>query len=276
VKAEIGNNLNEFLNRTRTFLEKDKVLHSFLLGLCSKLSASGKSVHLSVSVADSAGDVKLAGVQTDAFRLLILSKGTEEAIDFLVEELKRKKISIPGVSGPQEVADRFHEGWKSPSKAPVKMRLFSLNQLVSPPSPEGRSRPAEKHDHDVIFKWLREFHAEAVPNDPSMSDADLSRDILDAIEKRQYIIWEAEGEPVSLVGSRRETEYDRWIAPVYTPKELRGNGYASALTADVSRAILESGKTAMLFTDLSNPTSNSIYQKIGYRVVADFANYFFY
>lgn len=59
------------------------------------------------------------------------------------------------------------------------------------------------------------------------------------------------------------------VAPVYTPKHLRGNGYASSLVARVSRDILEVGKIPILFTEVANPTSNKIYQAIGYRPVAD-------
>ena len=59
-------------------------------------------------------------------------------------------------------------------------------------------------------------------------------------------------------------------APVYTPPEHRGTGYGSAVTAAVSQHALDAGaRDVILFTDLANPTSNSIYQKIGYRPVYD-------
>jgi predicted GNAT family acetyltransferase len=66
------------------------------------------------------------------------------------------------------------------------------------------------------------------------------------------------------------------VAPVYTPAHLRGRGYAGAVTAEVSRAALAAGAAeVLLFTDLANPTSNALYQRIGYRAVADFAVYDF-
>ncbi|MGW4027163.1 GNAT family N-acetyltransferase, partial [Streptomyces sp. NPDC005009] len=53
-------------------------------------------------------------------------------------------------------------------------------------------------------------------------------------------------------------------------------GYAGAVTAEVSRAALASGATdVVLFTDPANPTSNALYQRIGYVRVADFAGYRF-
>ena len=41
--------------------------------------------------------------------------------------------------------------------------------------------------------------------------------------------------------------------------------------AGLSRLLLDGGRASCtLYTDLANPTSNSIYAKIGYRPVADF------
>jgi predicted GNAT family acetyltransferase len=59
------------------------------------------------------------------------------------------------------------------------------------------------------------------------------------------------------------------IGPVFTPPESRRHGYAGAVTAAISRAARELVGEVLLFTDLSNPTSNAIYQRIGYRPVQD-------
>jgi predicted GNAT family acetyltransferase len=51
---------------------------------------------------------------------------------------------------------------------------------------------------------------------------------------------------------------------------LRRRGYATALTAELSRSLLAGGRRfCFLFTDLANPTSNAIYMRIGYRPVTD-------
>ena len=66
------------------------------------------------------------------------------------------------------------------------------------------------------------------------------------------------------------------IGPVYTPPALRGRGYASACVARLSQDKLDEGRTfCFLYTDLSNPTSNHIYQEIGYEPVCDVADYRF-
>jgi len=66
------------------------------------------------------------------------------------------------------------------------------------------------------------------------------------------------------------------VGPVYTPSPLRGRGYASALVAAASQAQLGAGRRfCFLFTDLANPTSNEIYQAIGYEPVCDVDEYRF-
>ena len=66
------------------------------------------------------------------------------------------------------------------------------------------------------------------------------------------------------------------IVDVYTPPAYRRRGYATANVAAVSQRALEAGHAyCCLFTDLANPISNSIYQKIGYRPICDFAEYRF-
>jgi predicted GNAT family acetyltransferase len=90
-------------------------------------------------------------------------------------------------------------------------------------------------------------------------------------------LWEdGEGRAASMAGVTPMVAGQLRVAPVYTPSHLRGRGYAGAVTAEVSRAALASGADeVLLFTDLANPTSNALYQRIGYRPVADFAVYDF-
>ena len=57
---------------------------------------------------------------------------------------------------------------------------------------------------------------------------------------------------------------------VYTPDENRGRGYASNLVAAISQHHLDAGKRfVFLHTDQANPTSNRIYQRIGYAPVSN-------
>jgi FR47-like protein len=62
----------------------------------------------------------------------------------------------------------------------------------------------------------------------------------------------------------------RVAPPVYTPPALRGHGYAAGVTAAVSQAALDAGvEEVVLYTDLANPVSNALYERLGYRAVED-------
>ena len=83
-------------------------------------------------------------------------------------------------------------------------------------------------------------------------------------------VWQVGAVPVSMAGRTRTVAGMVRVAPVYTPPELRGRGYAGAATAAVSQAALDAGvREVVLYTDLANPTSNALYQRLGYRPVED-------
>jgi predicted GNAT family acetyltransferase len=79
-----------------------------------------------------------------------------------------------------------------------------------------------------------------------------------------------------MVGFGGETPSGIRISWVYTPPSRRRQGYASALVAAMSQKLLDEGrKFCFLYTDLANPTSNSIYQRLGYQPVGDSMYYAF-
>ncbi|WP_430886552.1 GNAT family N-acetyltransferase [Fusibacter sp. JL216-2] len=78
-----------------------------------------------------------------------------------------------------------------------------------------------------------------------------------------------DGQIVSMAGRARALNKTESIDYVYTPKKLRGNGYASQIVEELTKKVLQDGRVATLYTDLSNPTSNSIYMKIGYEPYSD-------
>ena len=91
-----------------------------------------------------------------------------------------------------------------------------------------------------------------------------------------YLWVDGAGQPVTMVGYQGPTPHGMRIGPVYTPPAQRRKGYASACTAAVTQYLLDGGRQfCFLFTDLANPTSNHIYQEIGYQPVVDVEMYSF-
>jgi predicted GNAT family acetyltransferase len=137
--------------------------------------------------------------------------------------------------------------------------------------PAGRGRVLREQDLDQVMFWCGEF-ARAVGEDVSI-DAETWAGTRYA--DKRYSFWETpDGTPVSIAGLNPMIGGQIQVDIVYTPAHLRGRGYAGAVTAEVSRAALAEGaQDVVLFADLSNPTSNALYQRLGYRALTDWAVY---
>jgi predicted GNAT family acetyltransferase len=133
----------------------------------------------------------------------------------------------------------------------------------------GGMRRATEDDREIVAKWIAAFSAEAgtEPVEPlDWADRVIAADPA----MRGMYLWEEGGVVVSFAGYNGPTANGIRIGPVYTPPEVRGHGYASACTATLTQMLLDGGRRfCFLFTDLANPTSNKIYQAIGYRPVVD-------
>jgi GNAT superfamily N-acetyltransferase len=151
------------------------------------------------------------------------------------------------------------------TSAGQRSRLYRLDQLVPPaPAPPGAARVAGPADRELLIEWHEAFGREA----GTVGD-DAARMVDDRLSHDGLTVWETGGSPVAMAGNTRAVAGVVRIAPVYTVPAHRQRGYGGAVTATASRAALDAGAAVVLFTDLANPTSNELYQRLGYRPVAD-------
>jgi GNAT superfamily N-acetyltransferase len=223
------------------------------------------------------GPVAGAFLHTPGFPVFLTQLSTQAAAE-LAAELDTAGRIVLGVNAEEESAEAFVSAWRHRTGARVevhrRMRLFRLGELVWPdPPPEGSARRAAPPDRDLLIEWLGAFAREV--GDPPTQDHGAAVD-----ERLSYggmTIWEVGGALVSIAGVTRAVAGMVRVGPVYTPPALRQRGYAGAVTAAVSQAALDAGaREVVLYTDLANPTSNALYQRLGYhpledRVVMSFA-----
>ncbi len=157
-------------------------------------------------------------------------------------------------------------------------RLFELGELVEPDPVPGRLRPAALDETDLVCGWYDAFMHDAdvqagrEPGESPHESVD-TEEMRRRIEGGRIFVWEDEsGRPVHVTAASHPSYGVSRIGPVFTPPEHRGRGIASAAVAGVSKLLRDSGERACLFTDQANPTSNKIYDAIGYRRVVDMAN----
>ncbi|KQZ67561.1 GNAT family N-acetyltransferase [Nocardioides sp. Root151] len=158
-------------------------------------------------------------------------------------------------------------------------RLFELGELTPPSTlPAGSLRLARPAEAELCLGWFRAFHVEAAEqagrtSDPTVGESFGIEDLLERITEERIWVWVDEHDvPVHVTGANLPSYGVTRIGPVYTPREHRGHGLASAAVAEVSRSYVEAGVRVCLFTDQANPVSNAIYQRLGYRPVVDMAN----
>lgn len=173
---------------------------------------------------------------------------------------------IRGVSGPPTVVDELAVRLAG-ARPIVRMaqRLLRCDQLAPPVGVQGSPALAAAPQRDVVHRWFAAFLAEG--GDPSGRPAEGADRALDSGLCRLWL--DASGEPVSMAARRPVVAGSGRVGPVYTPPDHRGRGYGSAVTAAATADVLAEGGVPVLFTDLTNPTSNKIYQLIGYRPVED-------
>jgi RimJ/RimL family protein N-acetyltransferase len=207
---------------------------------------------------------------TPGFPALLTHMSPKLAAD-LAGHLAASGRPLQGVNAEEEAAWTFADAWRrhtgDVAEIHRRMRLFRLAELAAPqPAPKGTSRQATARDRGFLIDWLGAFAIEA--GDLATQDQGAAAD-----ERLSYggiTLWEEDGVPVSVAGVTRIVAGMVRVGPVYTPPAQRGHGYAAGATVAVSQAALDAGATdVLLYTDLANPTSNALYQRLGYRPVED-------
>ena len=171
--------------------------------------------------------------------------------------------------------DGFASAWSARHRVTAAtrfdQRIYALEELVPPRGVEGIARLAGTDDRALVLDWMTAFAHEALHGGDDAGRIERSVDARLGPEGAGGIcLWEVGGNPVSLAGFGGPTPNGLRIGPVYTPREHRGHGYGSAVTAAASQVALDRGKRfCFLYTDRANPTSNAIYMRLGYRPVCD-------
>lgn len=201
------------------------------------------------------------------------------ALKALVDDVVAVYPALPVASGPKVTIRMFAERWQAVTgqsfTLTMALRIYQITRVRPPANVPGSLRRATDADRELVFSWLKGFQHDA--HQDEVNDDNVRR----AVERwltspgRGLYIWE-NGQPVSMAGVSGPTPHGIRVGAVYTPPSFRGRGYASACVAALSQLQLDIGRTfCYLFTDLSNPTSNKIYQHIGYEPVVDIDDYLF-
>ena len=265
---------DQFLEAVEATLLVHEAENALMLGiarrLCGGYAYGPEPAFLSCVEED--GAVVAVATRTPPHNLLVREeRGSEGAFELVADHLKAMASPLPGVHGMRASAERFAKIWSDlagiDAAISMKQRLYRLTEVTPPIAPQGSLRPAIREERKQLTAWVAAFVNEAVGGAPHPNPDE----VVDRLTSTgDLVVWDDEG-PRSMAGVGRPTETGISINLVYTPPEHRGKGYASACVAALSQRQLDRGRRfCTLFTDLANPTSNALYQRIGYRPIADF------
>lgn len=263
------------------YLLQEEATHNLILGMVSRYVDGFPEGAYFSHVEDVSGDVVAVAMTTPPNGAVLATVADEAAITLLVQDYADVYETLPSVLGSPEDAKLFAELWSRRSEQPytlyMQQGIYKLETVIPVENVSGEYRVGTANERELVLEWMLAFAKEALNED---LDREKTLIVLDDKLKNELTncvrLWWDDGKPVSMIGSTRPTLNGCGMTWVYTPPELRGQGYASALTAAICQELLDSGrKFCFLYTDMSNPTSNKIYQNIGYKLVCHQHSYHF-
>jgi uncharacterized protein len=273
----------EFLAEAEPLLLADEARHNLIIGIAGNVR-DGVYEDFRLWLVRDCGRAVAAALQTLSYNLILARPESTDALAALVEAVAAEEL--PGVVGAAPEVEEFADLWARrtgrSTRTSMRQGVFALEQVVPPPPAPGSARVAGGADRELALSWLIAF------GDETFHEGGPGHDRVEPLFEHRlasptagFLIWEDGGEPVSLAGWGGATPNGIRVGPVYTPPELRRRGYATALTAELSQRLLDGRlfdggrRLCFLYTDLANPTSNAIYERIGYRRVAESAEIVF-
>lgn len=277
MKLYQGQNIQRFCARTHDVLLQFKAEHNLLLAILQTLEQRSQAEDALPYLAWLEENQRVQGVAVHMPRRnVVLSKMSRvKDAALFAEDLSRSGRWPPGVAGLPDEVQAFVYTWQHLTQQPawiaMKLYVHQLTQVQSTTTCRGQLRMAEPCDRNLILSWSQAFDQEAFGQIQPWTEQVVDRQL----QQGNIYLWE-DNEPVSMAMGRGSTPGGGHIGPVYTPPEYRRQGYATACVAVLSQQLLDKGySSCFLFTDQANPTSNHIYQKIGYQRRCDWLDYRF-
>jgi hypothetical protein len=263
-----------------SFLLEREAEHNLLLGLSAGLMKNEfREYPPYLACVEQDGAVQAVALRTPPHNLILSEVKDPAALPLFARDVYQVYGKLPGLVAPKTISAEFARLWQEISGQAYHLniaeRIYRLTCVQPVTGVSGDMRPPTPADYDLLVDWIMGFNADALEPVSHVEAAQVVDRFMNS-DIRGLRLWCEDGRPVSLAGFSGPTPNGIRIGPVYTPKEYRKRGYASACVAALSQELLDQGrKFCFLFTDLSNPTSNRIYQAIGYEPVRDVDAYRF-
>jgi RimJ/RimL family protein N-acetyltransferase len=269
MEVRFHRSVDEFRTVAEPLYRRDPVAHTIELTVLRSGALPDDSLLLTVW---NASGMTGAAMQTPPYPLACNAIPID-GVDAVVTELARVRPELNGVRGKRDSAIAFADKWQATTgqnhTVTSEELLYRLGTLCAPAGVAGSQRLATDDDRLFLVDWVEHFFVETFGH--QRNDA-AGEEFVDAAAQKgdRFVLWILDGTPVSMAMLRAPAYGVSRIGPVFTPADRRGQGYGSAVTAAAADLARRSGTPdVVLFADLANPTSNAIYQRIGFEPVGD-------
>jgi GNAT superfamily N-acetyltransferase len=265
-----------FLDRAEDWLLLREAEYNVVLGITDRLLRGDHpwTSPIYLATVETNGRVSGCAWRTPPHKLG-LTRLPMESIPLLANDVAEVYSDIPGVLAPVAEGTEFAKCWSRSRDADwslgIRQRIFSLEQVKSTSIPVGGTlQRAEAADLPLVAEWGAGFS-----RDTGIEDFDPLPYSEHLIRNGAVYLWQ-DHEFRSMAAAVGTTPNGTRVGYVYTPPSFRGRGYATATVTSLSRLLLDGRRRfCFLYADLANPTSNAIYQRIGYQPIAEVADIWF-
>lgn len=265
-----------FLELAASWLMQSEAENNLILGFVNAWAADAalfQTPPYLATVAASGGAVACA-FRSSPHKLVLTRFGDRKAAKLLATDALSVYPDLGTALGPEPDIEAFAAAWadiagRHPARG-MRQRIHEA-RAVRPADkrPPGRLRAVTAAELDLIVAWVSACFDEigdVVREEP----AKLAKA---RVQSGSLFVWDDRG-PVSMAGWSGKTPNGVRVNLVYTPHEMRSRGYARAcVSALTERLLAEGNRFCCLYTNLANPISNRIYERIGYRPVCDVSDF---
>ncbi|RHZ09869.1 hypothetical protein DYB26_002702 [Aphanomyces astaci] len=190
---------------------------------------------------------------------------------------------LPQSSGRITSTQSFNEGYCAERYPPLTpqwketLLVYVLDQLKPPHPVEGSLVLATDANNELLIPWIVEY-CEARQYPQEIAEPFHKR----SMERQSLYVWQVNGRVAGFAAHHppvvTEGEAIFRVGPVFVTPQERRRGYASTMTAELSRLLKVAWQTpsrVMLFADANNPASNKAYQNVGFVQASEVGMYNF-
>jgi len=269
IKINYYSSSKELLNFHEAFLLENKLLNNLMLGILYRLKDEDKKPGDLFMVIEN-NEKKLILCMSGLYIILYANTNDDEIYEKAVSYLSVNQISYPGIIGPVEICNSFLKAYVKLTHQNMYLlmnqRIYVNTKVNKTSNFEADLYLAQEDDQDLLSEWYYDFYK---CTGEVISFEDAKSKVKELVKLKNAYVLKHHGEIVSMAGKSRPFLDSVTVGYVYTPPQYRYKGYATKCVELLTEHLLKTYRYCTLYTDLSNPTSNSIYQKIGYMPIGD-------